>query len=142
MATYDAQSDLTTTQVTVDPGLVSYTKVMYVLHGLTILIGIFTSAFIVTAFVFGLPSIVAVVMNFLRRAQARGTWLESHFRWQLRTFGFALLWMVLAWLAFGWLALIFVGLIPIFIIYAVTGVWAAYRIIRGWLAIAAGRAVG
>ena len=63
MATYDAERDLGTTQVTVNPGLVSYTKVMYVLHGLTILIGIFTSAFIVTAFVFGLPSIIAVTLS-------------------------------------------------------------------------------
>jgi uncharacterized membrane protein len=115
---------------------------MYVLHGLTILIGIFTSAFIVTAFVFGLPSIVAVIMNFVRRSEARGTWLESHFRWQMRTFGFAALWIVLSLVAFGWLVLIGVGLVLIWLVFAITGVWAAYRIIRGWIAIDASRAVG
>jgi uncharacterized membrane protein len=142
MATYEAESEPGTTQVTVNPGLVSYTKVMYVLHGLTILIGIFTSAFIVTAFVFGLPSIVAVIMNFVRRSEARGTWLESHFRWQMRTFGFAALWIVLSLVAFGWLVLIGVGLVLIWLVFAITGVWAAYRIIRGWIAIDASRAVG
>jgi len=142
MATYDAQSDPGTTQVTVNPGLVSYTKVMYVLHGLTILIGICTSAFIVTAFVFGLPSIIAVIMNFVRRSEARGTWLESHFRWQMRTFWFAALWIVLSLVAFGWLVLIGIGIVLIWLVFAITGVWAAYRIIRGWIAIGASRAVG
>lgn len=142
MATYDAERALGTTQVTVNPGLVSYTKVMYLLHGLTILIGIFTSAFIVTAFVFGLPSIIAVIMNYVRRAEARGTWLESHFRWQLRTFWFAALWIVLSLVAFGWLVLIGIGIVLIWLVFAITGVWAAYRIIRGWLAVAAGGPVG
>lgn len=142
MATYDAESDPGATQVTVNPSLVSYTKVMYVLHGLTILIGICTSAFIVTAFVFGLPSIIAVIMNYARRAEARGTWLESHFRWQMRTFWFAALWIVLSLVAFGWLVLIGIGLVLIWLVFAITGVWAAYRIIRGWLAVAASRAVG
>jgi uncharacterized membrane protein len=142
MATYDADPDLGSTQVTVSPSLVAYTKVMYALHGLTIVIGIATSAFIVTVFLLGVPSIIAVIMNYVRRAEARGTWLESHFRWQLRTFWFAALWIVLSWIAFGWLVLIFVGLIPIFIVAIVTGLWATYRIIRGWLAIAANRPVG
>jgi uncharacterized membrane protein len=141
MATYDAENDPGTTQVTASPALVSYAKAMYVLHGLTIVIGIVTPAFIVTAFVFGVPSIIAVIMNYVRRGEARGTWVDTHFRWQLRTFWFSALWLVLAWLLFGWLALIFVGLIPIFIISVATGVWATYRIIRGWLAITANRAV-
>jgi uncharacterized membrane protein len=141
MATYDADTDVGTTQVTVNPGLVSYVHVMYALHALTILIGIATSAFIVTVFIFGLPSIIAVIMNYVRRAEARGTWLESHFRWQVRTFWFAALWIALAWAAFGLLVVIFVGLIPIFIVSVITGIWATYRIIRGWLALHAGKVV-
>jgi len=140
MAIYDA--DPGTTQVTASPNLVTYTKVMYLLHGVTIVIGIATSAFIVTAFLTGIPSIIAVIMNYARRSEARGTWLESHFRWQLRTFWFAALWVVLSWVAFGWLVLVFVGIIPIIIVAVLTGLWAAYRIIRGWLAIAASRPVG
>ncbi|MBK8016925.1 MAG: hypothetical protein IPK20_09590 [Betaproteobacteria bacterium] len=60
------------------------------------MIGITSAAFIVTAFVFGLPSIVAVVLNFMNRSKAQGTFLESHFRWQIHSFWFALLWIVVA----------------------------------------------
>jgi uncharacterized membrane protein len=137
MATYDAERDPGSTQVSESPGLVGYTHIMYALHALTIIIGITTPAFIVTVFLFGWPSIIAVIMNYARRSDAAGTWLESHFRWQLRTFWFTALAVVLAWVAFGWLAIIFVGLIPIFIISAIAGLWAAYRIVRGWLALQA-----
>ena len=127
---------------TPDPSLVSYTHWMYGLHAASALIGIIGSSTIVGSFIFGIPSIVAVIMNYVKRSEARGTYLESHFSWQLRTFWFAALWIVLSWIAFGWLVLIFVGLIPIFIVAVITGVWAAYRIIRGWIAITADRPVG
>jgi uncharacterized membrane protein len=48
-----------------------------------------TAATIVGAFVFGLPSIIAVVINYVKREEAKRTFLESHFRWQIRTFWFA-----------------------------------------------------
>ena len=54
-----------------------------------------TAATIVGAFVFGVPSIIAVVINDLKRPEAKGTFLESHFRWQIRTFWFGLLWILL-----------------------------------------------
>src|SRR6185295_5373097 len=69
-------------------GLRAWTHVIYGLHALSVLVGVTTAAFIVTAFAFGLPSIVAVILNYLKRAEARGTFLESHFRWQIRTFWF------------------------------------------------------
>ena len=89
-------------------GLVAWTHVIYALHAASVLIGITTAAFIVTAFVFGLPSIVAVILNYVKRAEARGTFLESHFRWQIRTFWFTLLWCVIG----GVLAFTIVG-VPI-----------------------------
>jgi uncharacterized membrane protein len=140
MATYEAD-DLGATQVNVNPGLVAYTHAMYALHAVTIVTGIATSAFIVTVFLFGIPSIIAVIMNYARRGDARGTWLESHFRWQLRTFWIVALICAIAWIAFGWLVLIFIGLIPIFIICGLAGLWAAYRIVRGWLALSARKAL-
>jgi hypothetical protein len=76
----------TTTTVSVDPRLVSWTHWMYALHATALAIGVLTSATIAGKFVFGLPSIIAVVMNYMRRGEARGTWLEPHFSWQLRTF--------------------------------------------------------
>jgi len=77
------------------PSLVTVTHLVYALHALSLLIGVTTAATIVGAFVFGVPSIIAVVINYVKRSEARGTYLESHFRWQIRTFWFALLWCVI-----------------------------------------------
>ncbi len=112
---------------------------MYALHALAILIGVLTSASIVGKFLFGLPSIIAVIMNYLRRGEARGTWLEPHFRWQLRTFWIAALACLIALLLFGPFVLILIGIIPLMASYIVIGIWAAYRIARGWLALKDGR---
>ena len=81
---------------TPDPSLVSYTHWMYGLHAASAMIGIIGSSTIVGSFIFGIPSIVAVVMNYVKRSDARGTYLESHFSWQLRTFWFAALWTAIA----------------------------------------------
>jgi uncharacterized membrane protein len=113
------------------PGLVTVAQLVYALHALSLLIGVTTAATIIGAFVFGVPSIIAVVINYLKRGEARGTFLESHFRWQIRTFWFALLWCLIG----GALFVTFVG-IPLAVgIYFATGVWAIYRIARGWLAL-------
>jgi uncharacterized membrane protein len=109
--------------------LVTTTHVVYALHAASILIGLSSAAFIVTAFVFGLPSIVAVIINYMYRGEARGTFLESHFRWQIRSFWFALLWIVIA-VAVG---LTIIGLPIAWIIAVGTGLWLIYRIARGWL---------
>jgi hypothetical protein len=61
--------------------LVTVTHLVYALHALSLLIGLTTAATIVGAFVFGVPSIIAVVINYAKRGEARGTFLESHFRW-------------------------------------------------------------
>lgn len=59
-----------------DPALVNYTHIIYALHSLSVLIGLTSTLFIVTAFVFGLPSIIAVIMNYMRRKDVSGTYLE------------------------------------------------------------------
>jgi uncharacterized membrane protein len=118
------------------PSLVSYTHWMYALHALSAAIGLFGSAFIITAFVFGLPSIVAVVMNYVRRSDARGTYLESHFTWQLRTFWLAMLWMIVLAVLAALFAVTIIGL-PLAVVFfggmIGVGFWAVYRIVRGWL---------
>ena len=113
------------------PSLVTVTNVVYALHALSLLIGVTTAATIVGAFVFGVPSIIAVVINYVKRGEARGTFLESHFRWQIRTFWFALLWCMIG----GVLFVTIVGIPLALGIYFATGVWAIYRIVRGWLAL-------
>jgi uncharacterized membrane protein len=129
------------TTVAVDPRQVRYTQIMYLLHAISIAVGVLSTALIVTAFVFGVPSIVAVIMNYVRRNQVRDTWLDSHFRWQLRTFWFSLLGLVAATLVFGPLVLILIGIPLLFISYFAIGVWAIYRIVRGWIALNGQRAV-
>jgi uncharacterized membrane protein len=76
-------------------------------------------------FLVGITWIVAVVIDYVKRDEAKGTWLESHFRWQIRTF-----WWGLAWAVVG--AITFLVLIGWFILAADT-VWIIYRIVKGWL---------
>lgn len=123
------------TTVAADPRHVSYTHLMYGLHAVAILVGIFTAASIVGQFLFSLPSIIAVIMNYARRRAVRDTWLASHFSWQLRTFWWSFGWMALAWLVFGPLLLIFIGYPLLVASTLAVGVWAAYRIARGWMAL-------
>ena len=134
-------SDTATTRL-VDPSLVSYTHWMYALHALAALIGITSPAFIATAFVFSIPSIIAVIMNYVRRSEVRGSWLDSHFGWQLRTFWFAALWILVIGVVCAPLILLFgLGLILMWIGIAIVGLWILYRVIRGWLALKDGRTV-
>ena len=113
------------------PSLVTVTHLVYALHALSLLIGVTTAASIIGAFVFGVPSIIAVVINYVKRGEARGTYLESHFRWQIRTFWFALLWCVIG----GMLFITLVGIPLAIAVFFAAGVWAIYRVARGWLAL-------
>ena len=119
----------------VDESLVTYTNVIYALHSLSVLIGLTTFHMVVGMFIWGLPSIVAVIMNYARRSATRGTYLESHFRWQIRTFWYAVLWsFVIAAVSIP-LVLILIG-IPILIGgYYALAIWIIYRVARGWLAL-------
>jgi uncharacterized membrane protein len=128
-------------QSAADPSLVSYTHWMYALHALSALIGVFGSAFVATAFVFGIPSIIAVIMNYLKRDEARGTYLETHFSWQLRTFWFALFWMVVIGIVSAPLMLVLVGFATWMLGILVVGIWIIYRVLRGWLRLREGRPV-
>ena len=126
---------------TPDPTLVNYTHVMYGLHAASALIGMLGASTIVGSFIFGIPSIVAVVMNYVKRSEARGTYLESHFSWQLRTFWFAALWTLLAFLVSGPLMLVLVGFFTFAVAVFLIGVWIIYRVVRGWLRLKDGQAV-
>lgn len=118
-----------------DPSLVTWTHVIYALHAASIVIGVMSAAFIVTAFVSGLPSIVAVILNYVKRSDVRGTFLDSHFAWQIRTFWFALLWFVVGIVLWVVLAVVLIGFIIGPLVMIVTGLWVVYRIVRGWLAL-------
>lgn len=113
------------------PSLITAAHLVYALHALSLLIGVTSAATVVGAFVFGVPSIIAVVINYLKRDGAEGTFVASHFRWQIRTFWFALVWFVAAGLLFA----TFVGIPLAFGIFIGVGIWLIYRIARGWLAL-------
>jgi uncharacterized membrane protein len=117
------------TASTAPEGLLRITHIVYALHALGLAIGAFGAASVVGSFLFGWPSIIAVVLNYVKRSEARGTWLESHFAWQIRTFWYALLWAVLAVL----IALTIIGLPVTVVMFVLLGIWAIYRIARGWL---------
>ena len=115
------------------PSLVTICHVTYALHALGLAIGAFGTATVVGAFLFGWPSIIAVIINYVKRGEARGTWLESHFSWQIRTFWFALLWACLIGIAGFLLAIVLIGFAIWIVGLFVLGIWAIYRIARGWL---------
>lgn len=115
-----------------DP-LLRVTHLVYGLHALGIVIGAFGAATVLGSFLFGWPSIIAVIINYVKRSEARGTWLESHFTWQIRTFWFALAWAVLVVLVSIPLTLVMVGFVTWAVGLFLLGLWAIYRIARGWL---------
>lgn len=127
----DPNPPITAEAPRVDESLITYTHVIYALHALAVLIGITTFHTIVLSFVGSLPSIVAVIMNYARRSATYGTFLESHFRWQIRTFWYALLWACVCVLLIVTLVGALIGLPGL----AAVGIWIAYRVIRGWLAL-------
>lgn len=131
--------DFTPHQASLMPkdGMIKLTHVMYGLHAFSALTGLVSTAFIVTAFLSGWPSIIAVVLNYMNQGEVRGTYLESHFRWQLRTFWFALLWVVVAMA----LAFTLIGIPVAIILAAGVGIWVLYRLVRGWSALGAERPI-
>jgi uncharacterized membrane protein len=117
------------------PSLVTVTHVVYGLHSLSLVIGAFGAATIIGAFLFGWPSIIAVIINYVKRSEVAGTWLESHFRWQIRTFWYAALWALLVVVVSVPLTLVLIGFAIWSIGLFALGIWATYRIVRGWLAL-------
>ena len=113
------------------------TQVIYVLHALSLVIGIVSTATIVGAFLFGWPSIIAVIINYVKRGDVQGTWLESHFRWQIRTFWYGLLWVVLCGLFV--LLTLGLGVLLVWLPLGFVALWFIYRIGRGWLALTSGQ---
>ena len=113
------------------PSLITVTHVVYGLHALSLITGIIGTATVVGAFLTGWPSIIAVILNYVKRSEARGTWLESNFRWQIRTFWFGLLWVTLCLLFVA--ATLGIGLLIAWLPLGVVGLWFIYRVARGWL---------
>jgi uncharacterized membrane protein len=84
-------------------------------------------------FLFGITWLVAIIVDYVKRDDARGSWLESHFSWQIRTFWWGLLWGVIG----GVLLLVLVG----YLVLGANAVWIIYRIVKGWLRLAERREI-
>ena len=117
----------------VSQDLITLTHIIYALHAFSVLTAFSSPALIVTAFLTGWPSIIAVIINYVKRNEVRGSFLDSHFSWQIRTFWWSLLWLAIG----GVLTLVLVG----WVILGLTGLWILYRIIRGWLAVMSRKAM-
>ena len=122
-----------------EPSLVNWAQLIYALHAFSLLTGILGAATVIGAFLTGWPSIIAVILNYVKRADVRGTWIESHFRWQIRTFWFGLLWVSLCVafviLTFG------LGLLLVWLPLGLVALWFIYRVVRGWMALNSRRAM-
>jgi uncharacterized membrane protein len=120
-----------------DRSLANWTTLIYALHAFSLLTGILGTASVIGAFLTGWPSIIAVILNYVKRRETTGTWLESHFRWQIRTFWYGVLWVglcgVLVVLTLG------LGLLVVWVPLALVTIWFVYRIVRGWVRLGARR---
>jgi uncharacterized membrane protein len=123
------------------PSLVRIAHIVYGLHAVGLALGAFGAASVVGSFLFGWPSIIAVILNYVYRGDARGTWLETHFNWQIRTFWYALGWGLLVAVVSIPLALVIIGFGTWVVGMAILGCWAVYRIGRGWLRLNARKAM-
>ena len=113
-------------------GLITLTHVIYGLHAFSAITGLTSAAFIVTAFLSGWPSIIAVILNYVKRNEVRGTYLDTHFGWQIRTFWYAVLWFVIGAVLIATILGAVIG-VPLLV---VVGLWVLYRIVRGWMTLA------
>jgi uncharacterized membrane protein len=113
--------------------LVTWAHIVYALHAFSLLTGIIGAATIIGAFLTGWPSIIAVILNYIKRGNARGTWIESHFVWQIRTFWYGLLWVALCVLFI--VLTLGIGILIAWLPLGIVAVWFIYRVVRGWLAL-------
>jgi len=117
--------------------LFNWTQFIYALHAFSLLTGIIGAATVIGAFLTGWPSIIAVILNYVKRGDVRGTWLDSHFRWQIRTFWFGLLWVAVC--LFFIVGTLGIGILIAWMPLAFVSLWFIYRIVRGWLRLRDGR---
>src|SRR5918995_4185818 len=106
-----------------DPSLITTLHVTYALHALGLAIGAFGASTVIGAFIFGWPSIIAVIINYVKRGDARGTWLESHFAWQITTFWIAVGLSILIAAVSAILVLVVIGFLTWPMGFFVLGIW-------------------
>ena len=133
MADYQAVPTGSSTQDVTRQPPVNAALLVYALFAIAALVGVASHGFPLFAPLLGIVGIVAIIIAYVKRDEAAGTWVASHFRWLIRTFWWSLLWALLGGLVMITLGLILIG-IPIAIaIWAIDTIWVIYRVIRGYL---------
>lgn len=115
--------------------------IIYALHALGLGLGAFGAATVLGSFLFGWPSIIAVVLSYIERSKVANTWMSSHIDWVIRTFWIALAWSLLVLVVSIPLMAVLVGFATLPLGMFLLGVWAIYRIARGWLRLKDGQAM-
>jgi uncharacterized membrane protein len=115
------------------PSLISMTLVVYALFSVAAVAGLASSGFPLIAPLMGIIGIIAIILAYVKRGDAAGTWLASHYRWLIRTFWFSLLWGIVGAVIFVVLAIIVIGLVVGYAIWVATTIWVIYRLIRGYV---------
>jgi uncharacterized membrane protein len=109
------------------------TLVIYALLGLEAVVGLASSGFPLIRPLTGLIGIIAIILAYVKRSEAAGTWLASHYRWLIRTFWYSLLWGMIGGIIFVLFAVIIIGLVIGYLIWVATTIWVFYRLIRGYM---------
>ena len=115
------------------PSLITATLIVYALFGAAAVVAILSHGFPPIAPLGGIVGIIGIIMAYVKRGDAVGTWLASHYRWLIRTFWFSLLWGLVGGIIFVLLAIVFIGIVIGAAIWIATALWVIYRIIRGYL---------
>jgi uncharacterized membrane protein len=115
------------------PSLISMALLVYALFGVAAVVGLVSSGFPLIAPLMGVVGIVAIILAYVKRGEATGTWLESHYRWLIRTFWFSLLWGAIGAVIFVLLLIIVIGVFIGYLIWVATTIWVMYRLVRGYM---------
>jgi len=121
--------------------LISMTLLVYALFGIAAVASFFSSGILAIWPLVGVVGIVGLIIAYVKRDEAAGTWLASHLRWLIRTFWFSLLWDVIGFVVLFTLGLVLIG-IPIALgIWVAAGIWLIYRLLRGYMLFKDSKAV-
>lgn len=104
----------------------------YLLFGIAMVSAIASSGMPLIAPFTGLIGIAGVIVCYVKRSDAAGTWMASHFTWLIRTFWWSLLWDFVGVMILFTLGLILIGIPIAFGIWLITAIWVIYRVIRGY----------
>ncbi|TMH64745.1 MAG: hypothetical protein E6H55_03745 [Betaproteobacteria bacterium] len=126
-------SDTSAPPATPSASLISTTLVVYALFGVAAVVALLAHGLVLVAPLGDIIGIVAIILAHVKRADAAGTWLASHYRWLIRTFWFSVLWWVIGGIIFWILLIILIGPIIAIAIWLATTIWVLYRLIRGYV---------